>query len=337
LENQSEKYSKLIADAEAFIKYTVTKANADGVVFGLSGGIDSAVIAHLCARVYPNNSLAIVMPNDDFTPDSETNDGLLVAKKLEIDHETIPIKTISDAYKPNDEKLIRGNLNARIRANILYMKAAQHNYLVCGTSDKSEFMIGYFTKYGDAASDFMPIVNLYKTEVQEMAKHLGVPKHIIEKQPAAHLYKNHSADKELGLTYDIIDEHLRNNGMRYEREHALHKQMMPKRIFNRPWGWFEPLKKDERNEKILHINPMQQTSLQSHKYRNEAWTILEGECMITLGYDVSKKIPGDKIFVPTGIKHRIRALDTEVVIHEVWGESSEEDITRYDDIYGRVK
>lgn len=337
MENQSEKYSRLINDACAFIKYTVEKAGAKGVAFGLSGGIDSAVIAHLCAKVYPDNSLALIMPNDDFTPDSETDDGLLVAKKLGIEHKVVPIKKISDAYEPNDEKLIRGNLNARIRANLIYMNAAKNNYLVCGTSDKSEFMIGYFTKYGDSACDLMPIVNLYKTEVQEMAKHLGVPEHIIAKQPAAHLYKEHSADKELGLTYDVIDEKLKNNELVELRERAMHKQMMPKRIFNRPWGWFEPFKRDERNEKILHINPGRQTSLQSHKYRNESWTILSGRCMVTYNDKECLKGVGDKIYVPVGVKHRIRALDQEVVIHEIWGESSEEDITRYEDDYGRVK
>lgn len=335
MENQLEKYTRLIKDAQAFIKYTVEDASADGVIFGLSGGIDSAVVAHLCAKIYPKNSLAVIMPNDDFTPSSETDDGLLVAKKLGIEYEVVPIKDISDSYEPDDKKIIRGNLNARIRANILYMKAAQKNYLVCGTSDKSEFMIGYFTKYGDSASDFMPIVNLYKTEVQEMAKYLDVPQHIIEKKPGAHLYKNHNAFEELGLTYDTIDEELRKGGLKHLRKHALHKQMMPKRIFNRPWGWFEPLKKDERNEKILHINPHQQTSLQSHKYRNEAWTILSGNCMITHGDKECLKEPGDKIYVPVNVKHRIRAMDQEVVIHEVWGESSEEDITRYEDIYGR--
>jgi len=229
LQSLSNKYYRIMKDSVSFITKCVNDANAKGLVFGLSGGIDSAVTAHLCALAFPHSCLAIIMPNDDFTPDSETNDGVLVANKIGIRYEVFPIKKISDSYNSNDERLIRGNLNARIRANILYMRAAQNNYLVAGTSDKSEFMIGYFTKYGDSACDLAPIVHLYKTEVKELAGYLGVPDHIIKKQSSAHLYKDHSAAHELGMSYDGIDRLLKENKLLSLQKKADHKKNLPLR------------------------------------------------------------------------------------------------------------
>lgn len=211
MQMESRNYYKTTLGIESFIKKTVDDAGAKGVVFGLSGGIDSAVTAFLCAKAFPENCLAMIMPNLDFTPSSETDDGIMVAKILGIRHEIFPIKRISDAYIPQDEHLVRGNLNARIRANILYMRAAQNNYLVCGTSDRSEFEIGYFTKYGDSACDLAPIMHLYKTQIRQIAQFLGVPLKIIKKKSSAHLYTGHSAETELGMSYDEIDRLLKSN------------------------------------------------------------------------------------------------------------------------------
>ena len=213
-------YSKVADKIVDFISQQVTDAGARGVIFGLSGGIDSSVIAHLAKKaVGVNNCLALIMPNEDFTPDSETCDGLLVAKKLGIKYKKIAINKISDTAVTvagedddpidnmvYDPKKAIGNLNARIRAMLLYFEAQKNNYLVVGTDDKSEYFIGYFTKYGDGASDMLPIANLYKTQVQQLGKFLGVPSHIVEKSPSPHLWKNHKASEELGISYDIIDK-----------------------------------------------------------------------------------------------------------------------------------
>ena len=152
------------------------------MVFGLSGGIDSAVTGHLCRRAMGDRCLAMIMPNLEFTPDSETDDGLAVATQLSIRHKVIPIDKISNLVsfgnatddspgdRPSRMKRAIGNLNARIRAVILYYEAQKNNYLVVGTDDKSEYLIGYFTKYGDGACDMLPLASLYKTRVLELGR-----------------------------------------------------------------------------------------------------------------------------------------------------------------------
>lgn len=213
---QSPDYAVIIERTCKFIRRCVDDAKADGVIFGLSGGIDSAVIAHLCKRAIGNHCLALIMPNYEFTPRSETDDGILVATKLHLKYKIRPIQYISNLFTAGDadgefrselsRKLTIGNLNARIRAVMLYYEGQKRNYLVVGTDDKSEYLIGYFTKYGDGASDLLPIAELYKTQVKELARHLGVPNHIIEKKSSPHLWKDHEANAELGLDYEDVDK-----------------------------------------------------------------------------------------------------------------------------------
>ena len=161
------------------------------------------------------------MPNSKFTPTSETEDGLLVANSIQIQHKIIQIEQISKSVIGNDAaelsfggsqdlmNRVVGNLNARLRATLLYYEGQKLNYLVVGTDDRSEYMIGYFTKYGDGACDILPIANLYKTEVWEIAKYLKVPQPIIDKEPSPHLWPGHLASAELGLDYTQIDSILR--------------------------------------------------------------------------------------------------------------------------------
>ena len=214
-------YERVAAEACGFIARQVEAAGAGGVVFGLSGGIDSAVVAHLSARALgADRCLALIMPNEEITPDSETGDGRLVAEKLGIRSRIIPIGGISDAAAgaaargggsrggsrgAEAERMAVGNLNARLRAALLYYEAQLGGYLVVGTDDRSEYLIGYFTKYGDGASDLLPIADLYKTQVQRLGEHLGVPRHIVEKSPSPHLWKGHDAAAELGMGYDAVD------------------------------------------------------------------------------------------------------------------------------------
>jgi NAD+ synthetase len=126
---------------------------------------------------------------------------------LGLKYKLIDIAPIVNQYsqyiEPNE--FSKGNLRARVRANILYYYANSKKYLVLGSSDKSEYLIGYFTKYGDGASDILPINSLYKLQIREIAKFLGVPQNIIEKKSSPHLWKSHEAEKELGITYEEID------------------------------------------------------------------------------------------------------------------------------------
>lgn len=207
-EQKAKKYELITKKACDFIKKQVADANAKGVIFGLSGGIDSAVIAALCKKAMGDNCLALIMPFDGITPDDETADGVLMAQKFKIEYKTRPIQYIARLFVTGDEpdKMITGNLSARLRAVTLYYEGQQRNYLVVGTDDKSEYLIGYFTKYGDGASDMLPIASLYKHEVRELGAYLNVPQHIVDKKSSANLWVGHSAAKEIGIDYDAVDE-----------------------------------------------------------------------------------------------------------------------------------
>ena len=211
-----------------FIRKQVTDAGSDGVVFGLSGGIDSSVTAHLCNRAMGDRCLGVLMPNRAFTPDSETDDGLAVAARLSIRHKVVPIDELSNIVsvgdtaddfpgsRPEQMRKAIGNLNARIRAVVLYYEAQKNNYLVVGTDDKSEYLIGYFTKYGDGACDILPIASLYKTQVLALGRFLGVSQNIIDKPSSPHLWKDHDASGEIGMEYGVVEEIL--NAMEDSRD-----------------------------------------------------------------------------------------------------------------------
>ena len=206
-EIKNQKYSTLTNTIEEFLKKQVSQNNSNGLIFGLSGGIDSAVIAHLCSRVLKKESIALIMPDSKITPNIDIEDSLKMAKSLGLEYKLIDINLISNEYakyiEPND--LALGNLKARIRANLLYYYANSKNLLVVGSSDKSEYMIGYFTKFGDGSADILPIVSLYKSQVREMAKFLGVPDSVIAKKSSPQLWKDHIAEDEIGTSYDEID------------------------------------------------------------------------------------------------------------------------------------
>ena len=190
-----------------FLKTEIDERRSNGVVFGLSGGIDSAVIATLCAKFVKEKSLALIMPNSNITPKNETEDAIKIVDTYAIEYKLIDIGFIHKEYskylEPNP--LAFGNLGARIRASMLYYYANARNSLVLGSSDRSEFLIGYFTKFGDGASDLLPIVSLYKTQIREFAKTLNISPEIIAKPSGPHLWEGHTAETEIGLTYDEID------------------------------------------------------------------------------------------------------------------------------------
>ena len=206
-EIKNKDYSKITENIENFLLEKIEKTNSKGVILGLSGGIDSAVIAYICKRKLKEKTLAIIMPDTEITPNSETEDALKMISLTGIDYKLVDINPIVKEYSmylEPDEKS-KGNLRARIRTNILYYYANLKNYLVLGSSDKSEYNIGYFTKQGDGASDITPIISLYKLQVREIAKYLQVPENVISKKSSPHLWKDHEAENELGITYEEID------------------------------------------------------------------------------------------------------------------------------------
>ena len=200
-------YASIIKTIEEFLVKQIETNKADGIIFGLSGGIDSAVLAYICKRILKEKTLAVVMPDTQITPSIETEDAMKIISLTGLEYKLIDIKPIVNEYsnylEPSD--WAKGNLRARVRANILYYYANSKNHLVLGSSDKSEYLIGYFTKYGDGASDLVPIISLYKLQVREIAKVLGVPQNVIEKKSSPHLWKEHEAEKEIGASYEEID------------------------------------------------------------------------------------------------------------------------------------
>ncbi len=206
-EIKNQDYLSITNTIEKFLLDKIKENNSEGVILGLSGGIDSAVLTYLCKRAIKDKTLALIMPDTEITPKSETEDALRMISLTGVEYKLIDIKPIVNEYskylEPNS--LAKGNLRARIRTNILYYYANAKNYLVLGSSDKSEYLIGYFTKFGDGASDLVPIISLYKLQVREIAKFLDVPQNVIEKKSSPHLWKEHGAEKEIGASYEEID------------------------------------------------------------------------------------------------------------------------------------
>ena len=195
-----------------FIKDYVEKTKAKGIVIGLSGGIDSSTAAALAALAIGGDKIsALNMPEKENYNTTDIRHAKMVAKKFGFKLETIDISPILKAYYKalpiydEDDKLSRGNIKARTRMVCLYYYANNLGKIVCGSSDKSETMMGYFTKWGDMAADISPLMDLYKTQVRQLAAHIGIPKEIITKPPSPQLWPGQTAENELGVKYEVLD------------------------------------------------------------------------------------------------------------------------------------
>lgn len=213
------KYLNYLVD---WIREEVNKAHAKGVVVGISGGIDSALVAYLAKKAFPNNSLGILIPinvNRRF----DLEDGLELVNKLNLDYKIVNLEQeyLDLKLKINiRNNLIAGNLQSRLRMSIIYAFAQENNYLVLGTDNKAEYNLGYFTKYGDGGCDLLPIVHLHKSQVFDYAKLVGIPDSIINKKPSAGFWENQFDEIELGFSYcdyekfcendKLLDDEIRN-------------------------------------------------------------------------------------------------------------------------------
>ena len=194
---------------EHFLAEKLRKVGARGFVLGLSGGIDSAVVLKLASRAVGGDKvLALMMPEED-SPRADLDDAKALCEDEGVDYEVIPITGIvaafTDAIGGRMRKEAAANIKARCRMTVLYHHAGCGQMLVLGTSNKSELLIGYFTKYGDGGADLEPIGDLYKTQVRQMASSLGVPQHIIDKAPSAGLWKGQTDEREIGMSYHMLD------------------------------------------------------------------------------------------------------------------------------------
>ncbi|RLJ05781.1 MAG: NAD(+) synthetase [Candidatus Aenigmatarchaeota archaeon] len=190
-----------------WIKNKVEEANAKGAVIGMSGGVDSSLAAVLCKKALGDNLLGILMPCHSNPSDLEH--AKIVAEKFGIPTQTVDLTEIYDKLLktlPDGNQIAKANLKPRLRMLALYYFANKLGYLVAGTGNKTEIMVGYFTKYGDGGVDIEPIGGLYKTQVRELAKELGIPEEIITKPPSAGLWEGQTDEGEMGITYEELDK-----------------------------------------------------------------------------------------------------------------------------------
>jgi len=203
-----------IADAlVSWIRTKTLEAGAKGVVYGLSGGVDSALVGALCQRAFPDTSLALILPCYSLAQDLA--DARLVADALQLntkvvnlDHVFDQIKKLLCADNEQGNRLLLANIKPRLRMIVLYYYAGLYNYLVVGGTNRSEYTVGYFTKHGDGGSDLIPLGNLVKSQVKELAAYLQVPEKIINKPPSAGLWENQTDEEEMGITYTMLDQYL---------------------------------------------------------------------------------------------------------------------------------
>lgn len=227
-----------------WIQEQVQNSGTKGMLVGLSGGIDSAVVACLIKKAFPEESLGVILPCKSNPKDA--NDATLLAKACGIDfitvdlsseHESLMVKITQQIKSENIQsaKLYDANLRARLRMTTLYGIANAKGYLVAGTDNAAELYTGYFTKYGDGGVDVLPIANLLKSEVFQWAKELGVPQAVIDRKPSAGLWEGQTDEEEMGTTYAYIDAFLKGESVPdedreiIERMHRVtaHKRMMP--------------------------------------------------------------------------------------------------------------
>jgi NAD+ synthase len=206
---EPQKVIRIVTD---FIAKETQKRNSEGVIVGLSGGLDSSVAATLAVQALgPRYVFALILPDSNVTPKSDIYDAQHLAKCLRVKYRTIEIGAMKKSLigKLPRNKLAQGNFASRLRMGILYYYAAVMHRLVLGTTDKSELRLGYYTKHGDGAADIFPIADLYKTDVRELARHLQIPSMILEKKSSPRLWRAQTAEGEIGLSYEEIDHILR--------------------------------------------------------------------------------------------------------------------------------
>jgi len=222
-----------------FIKDKVQESGGNGVVVGLSGGVDSAVTSMLCAEaVGPKKVLNIFMPYKT-TQAQDRKDAEIFSKQFGMGFKVVDItpavESLIKMLPELNRKQLLGNAMARCRMIILLHHAKLMDRVVMGTSNKSELLVGYFTKFGDGGADFCPIGDLYKTEVRELAKQIGVPQKIIEKVPTAGLWEGQTDEGEMGIAYEDLDQILIGFELNLSTEDIVHRTKLSEELVDKVW------------------------------------------------------------------------------------------------------
>jgi NAD+ synthase len=227
-----------------WLQARVEDAGSKGLVFGLSGGIDSAVVAALAKKAFPGECLGIIMPINSNPQDEK--DAMLVSVALDLDVSHVDLSQVYSVFLKSlpfegESLLASANLKPRLRMMTLYYFAQEMGYLVCGTGNKSELEVGYFTKHGDSGVDLLPLADFVKSEVRELAKVLGVPAEVITKPPTAGLWENQTDEKEMGFTYEILDNYIQTGEgpeqivekIQKMNRASMHKRLYPPKFENK--------------------------------------------------------------------------------------------------------
>lgn len=225
-----------------WIRNKVLAAGCKGVVVGMSGGVDSSVLAVLCRQAFPQSMLGVIMPC--YSSQEAVEHAQAVAGQFSIPTKVVVLDSVFDALlkvlpeggiAPDVTRIARANLKARLRMLTLYYLANQLKYMVAGASNRSELAVGYFTKYGDGGVDILPLGNLVKSQIRELARFLGIPQLIIGKPPSAGLWEGQTDEGELGFSYEELDRYLvtgeASDGLREKielmRTTSTHKCQLP--------------------------------------------------------------------------------------------------------------
>lgn len=258
-------YGKVIGFIKNYISRKFTEANVKRVFVGLSGGLDSSVTLKLLVEALgPEHVYALVMPDPRVNVVEDTEDAVNLAKSLNVEYHVVPIDRVYDAFIGSltaitNDPIVAGNLRSRIRMAILYYYANTFKGMVAGTSNRSEILIGYFTKYGDGAADFYPICFLYKTQVRRLAKYLNLPERIVVKPSSPGFWRGHLAEDELGLKYEIIDSVLYLHlDKKVDAESIVQKYGIPRSVVEKVLGMVKSSshKRSLFNECCLEESPL---------------------------------------------------------------------------------
>jgi NAD+ synthase len=309
---------KTVEKIEGFILKEVEKARASGLVLGLSGGIDSAIVATLCKNaVGPEKVYALMMPSET-NQSSDTSSAVALAEKLGINYKIISISDIEEVFLKKrvfDEFMSRANLKPRIRMALLYGVANSRNYLVTGCGNKSELSVGYFTKFGDGGCDILPIGDLYKTQVYQLARCLEVPERIIQRAPTAGLWKGQTDEDEMGIKYKVLDQVLLGLELGIEKQAIAKKLEINKETVEAVVD--KILKSQHKRE--MPINPETADAAKPENYILEKVSeLLENNAIEWLNTHIdslNKRTPMEVIM--EGESGRKRVLD--VLIRMEWG------------------
>ena len=195
-----------------FIKEYIKNAGAEGIVLGMSGGIDSGTVAALSSLAIGGDKvIGLMLPEKETYNPQDIDDAKFVAEKFGLKTQVCDITPVLEGFYKTipvfaqEDRLCKGNIKARTRMIYLYYYANKLNKIVCGSSDKSETMMGYFTKWGDVAADISPLMDIYKTQVRKLAEHLGFPANLAAKPSTPALWPNQFAETELGIKYETLD------------------------------------------------------------------------------------------------------------------------------------